>query len=214
MSSQQQYDICFPWNTSPAADAPWDATAFTAPQHPRSVPSSYPPVPGQLRGHAGVVRDAVFLPANATGNHRPDDDWVDMPPPVDNTAAQGQPQDLRYIDMGHYDMANDHPQHRDHATNNAEAALDVRAHVQAAPPDPEIDIFDDPARNAPANATRAFPDERPHRGPLANWPANEVLRELAMLYLREPNSRVAIIRVEPGRVHGVRVVIHLELADL
>jgi hypothetical protein len=59
MSSQQQYDICFPWNTSPAADAPWDATAFTAPQHPRSVPSSYPPVPGQLRGHAGVVRDAV-----------------------------------------------------------------------------------------------------------------------------------------------------------
>jgi hypothetical protein len=44
--------------------------------------------------------------------------------------------------------------------------------------------------------------------------ANEVLRQLAILYLREPNSQVSVIRMEPDAVHGVRVFITLELANL
>jgi hypothetical protein len=60
-----------------------------------------------------------------------------MPPPVEDHAAQGQPQDLWYIDMGYFDMANDHPplhEHRDQAIDNyAAVALDVLAQAQAAP---------------------------------------------------------------------------------
>jgi hypothetical protein len=60
-----------------------------------------------------------------------------MPPPVENTAAQGQPQGLQYVDMGYYDMPNDPPplQHRDHGINNyAGVVPDVPAQTQAAPP--------------------------------------------------------------------------------
>jgi hypothetical protein len=61
MNSLQRREIQFPRDAPPAADAPWNATAFPAPQYPQSAPpSSYPrPVPDQLRGHAGVVRDAM-----------------------------------------------------------------------------------------------------------------------------------------------------------
>lgn len=65
-----------------------------------------------------------------------------MPPPVEYTAAQGhrQPQDLRYPDMGHYNMVNDHlPLHepRDPAIMNfGGVVLDVPARVQAPPPAP------------------------------------------------------------------------------
>jgi hypothetical protein len=63
-----------------------------------------------------------------------------MTPPVENTPAQGQPQHLRFADVGYYDMANDHPtlhEHRDHAINGyAGVALDVPVQAQAAPPAP------------------------------------------------------------------------------
>jgi hypothetical protein len=65
-----------------------------------------------------------------------------------------------------------------------------------------------------AGPARAFLNERPHQGSVPNGLANEVLRQLAILYLREPNSQVAMIRMEPGHAHGVRVVITVELADL
>jgi hypothetical protein len=74
-------------------------------------------------------------------------------------------------------------------------------------------VFDGPARNAAAGPARAFHDERPPQA-VHNGPANEVLRQLAIVYLREPNSQVAMIRMEPGHVHGLRVVITVELADL
>jgi hypothetical protein len=61
--------------------------------------------------------------------------------PIENPAAQGQPQDLRYADMGYYNMVNDHhpPLHERHAINNyAGVALNVpaQAQAQAAPPAP------------------------------------------------------------------------------
>jgi hypothetical protein len=61
-----------------------------------------------------------------------------MPPPVENNAGQGQLQDLQYVDLGHYDMANDHRhgplhEHRNRAINNyAGVALDA-AQGHAAP---------------------------------------------------------------------------------
>ncbi|KAF8466562.1 hypothetical protein DFH94DRAFT_780577 [Russula ochroleuca] len=200
MDFPQQRGFHFPGNTPPAADA------FPAPHHPQSVPSSFRrPVP---------IQEAVFQPANAAGN-RPDEDWDDMP--IENPAAQGQPQDLRYADMGYYNMVNDHhpPLHERHAINNnyAGVALNVpaQAQAQAAPPAP-IDIFDDPALHAAAGPARGFLNEMPYQG-LPNGIVNEVLRQLAILYLRDPNSQVAVIRMEPGHAH-VRVVIALDLADL
>ena len=63
-----------------------------------------------------------------------------MPPPIENVAVQGQLQDLRYVDIGYNDMANDYPplhEHRDHVINNyAGVALDVPAQAHAAPPAP------------------------------------------------------------------------------
>ena len=57
---QQYYGDQFQGNPSPAAGAPWDATASSAPQHPQSAPSSYRrPPPGRPRDHAGVLRDTV-----------------------------------------------------------------------------------------------------------------------------------------------------------
>ena len=63
-----------------------------------------------------------------------------MSPPVDNTAPQGQAQDLQYEDMGYYKIANDHPplhEHHDQPIDNyAPVALNVPTQAQAAPPIP------------------------------------------------------------------------------
>lgn len=140
--------------------------SFSAPQDLQSLqpaPSSYPrPVPGDLCGHSGVVRDAMvsdllcdfpplmtlmtthipvlffkFPPANAAGNHRPVERWEDMPLLIENNAAQGQPQGVLYVDMGYYNMGNDHPTlrecHDNAIDNHANVALDVPVQGHAAP---------------------------------------------------------------------------------
>jgi hypothetical protein len=79
---------------------------------------------------------------NVAGSHRPNEDRDNIPPPVEDIAAQAQPlaQDLQYIEMGYYGMANDYPPpqgHRDHIIgDNAGIVRDVPAHWQAAPPAP------------------------------------------------------------------------------
>ena len=65
---------------------------------------------------------------------------------------------------------------------------------------------------ARSDQAQAFLDERPDQGPVPDGPAAEILRQLAILYLREPNSEVAMINMEPGHVHGVRIVITLDFA--
>jgi hypothetical protein len=82
-----------------------------------------------------------FPPANAAaGNYRPGEDRENISSPVEDTAAQVQSQDVRYNDMGYYNMANDHPplrEHRDHAISNyAGVVLEFPAQAQAAPPAP------------------------------------------------------------------------------
>jgi hypothetical protein len=78
---------------------------------------------------------------DATGNHRQDEARDDMLPPVENTVALGQPQDLRYDDMGYYNMAYVYPPphgHRDHGVADyagvaqddpTEAQVNQTAHV-------------------------------------------------------------------------------------
>ena len=75
-------------------------------------------------------------------------------------------------------------------------------------------MVDNPARRPVARPghAQAFFDERPDQGPVLNGTASEILRQLAILYLREPTSQVAMINMEPGQLHGVRLVITLDLA--
>jgi hypothetical protein len=77
----------------------------------------------------------------------------------------------------------------------------------------EIDIFDGPARDTAAGPAQDFVDEWLTQDAV-NEPSNEILRQLACFYLREPNSQVSLIRLEPGDAHRVRVAITLELANL
>ena len=72
--------------------------------------------------------------------------------------------------------------------------------------------IDDPARNAAADPALIFVGEWPPQGPVPIVSANEILRQLAILYLRESNSQVVEIHMEPGDTHGVRIVITIELA--
>jgi hypothetical protein len=65
--------------------------------------------------------------------------------------------------------------------------------------------------NAAADPTPAFLDW-PHEGPVPDVPPDEVVRELAIQairHLRDPNSQISVIRVEPGHAHGVRVEMRL-----
>ena len=77
----------------------------------------------------------------------------------------------------------------------------------------EIHTLDDPALNAVASPTPAFLNEWPQQGAIPNVQVNELLRQLAIRYLHDPNSQIAVIRVEPGpgQAHGVRVNIALDL---
>jgi hypothetical protein len=74
-------------------------------------------------------------------------------------------------------------------------------------------VVDNPARRPVTHPghIQAFFDERPDQGPVPNGPNTEILRQLAILYLREPNSQVAMINMEPDHFHGVRMVITLDL---
>jgi hypothetical protein len=142
MDFPQQREVLFLGNQFHAADEPQNATAFPAPQHPQPAPSfdrDRRPLPGQPHGHAGVLRDAVV-----SNWHRdiPPFTRAHTPPPVENIAAQ---QDLQYVDMGYYDMANDYPPpqgHRDHIIgDNARIDQDVPAQAHVAPPEPVCTDF-------------------------------------------------------------------------
>ena len=61
----------------------------------------------------------------------------DMPSPVENTVARGQPQDPRYNDMGYYDMVDDYRPlhgHHDGIADIVGVAQDDPTEAQVNPP--------------------------------------------------------------------------------
>jgi hypothetical protein len=76
-----------------------------------------------------------------------------------------------------------------------------------------IDVFNDEVQQAAAGPAPTF-DDLPDRGPVPNRRASAVLRQLALLYLNDPNSQLTMIRMEPSYADGVMVVIALKLTDL
>ena len=75
-----------------------------------------------------------------------------------------------------------------------------------------IDSFNEEVQQAATGPAPAF-DELPDR-PVPNRRATEVLRQLALLYLNDPNSQLTMLRMEPGYADGVMVVIALKMTDL
>lgn len=77
---------------------------------------------------------------NATGGRLPNEDRENISPPVENLAAQAQPQDLQYVDMGYYNMANDYPPPHGQGNHirgdNARIVQDAPSQAQAVPPAP------------------------------------------------------------------------------
>ena len=72
-------------------------------------------------------------------------------------------------------------------------------------------MFDDPALNAATGPARAVLGEWPQQGPVPDVQVNELLRRLAILYLRDPNSQIGAIRMEPGPGQARRVRVHITL---
>ena len=76
-----------------------------------------------------------FPPADVAVNRRLDDDRENNPPPVD-IAAQGQPQDLQYIDMVNHYRPNEQPPLHEHGprviNNYNGVALDFPPRAQDA----------------------------------------------------------------------------------
>ena len=77
-----------------------------------------------------------------------------------------------------------------------------------------IDAFNDDVQRAAASPTLAFLDEIPHQDPVPNGRASEVLRQLALLYLNDPNSQLVMIRMGPGHGNEVTVDFTLKLNNL
>jgi hypothetical protein len=76
-----------------------------------------------------------------------------------------------------------------------------------------IDAINNEVQRAATGPAPAF-DEFFDQGPVPNRRASEVLRQLAILYLNDPNSQLATIHMEPGYADGVMVVIALKLTGL
>ena len=92
--------------------------------------------------------------------------------------------------------------------------------------DVELDVVPQPEENhvhwhgfncqrpAPGSAQVAFPDQFAHDILASGQPARENLRQLAIRYLHQPNSRVETICLEPGTTGPCKVMIILELVDV
>ena len=74
-----------------------------------------------------------------------------------------------------------------------------------------IDAFNNDVQQATAGPDPTF-DEVPHQGP--NGRASEVLRQLALVYLNDPNSRLTMVRMGPDHANEVTVDITLKLTNL
>ena len=72
-----------------------------------------------------------------------------------------------------------------------------------------------PQHVPPFHVQAAFPEPFAHRMPTPDQPAvEENLRQLALRFLRRPDSQVDMVSIEAGVTPLCRVVIVLELADV
>jgi hypothetical protein len=76
-----------------------------------------------------------------------------------------------------------------------------------------INASNDDVQQGAAGPAAAFLDEV-HEDPVPNERASEVLRQLALLYLNDPNSQLTMLRTGPSHANEVTVDITLKLTNL
>lgn len=77
----------------------------------------------------------------------------------------------------------------------------------------EIGAFNNDIQQAAVGYAPAL-FEVPYQGPVPNGSAYEALRELALVYLSDPSSRLATFYMEPSNPDEVTVFITLKLNNL
>jgi hypothetical protein len=77
-----------------------------------------------------------------------------------------------------------------------------------------IGAFNGDVQQAAPGRASAYLEDVPHQDPVLNGRASEVLRQLALLYLNDPNSQLVTIRMGPGNDSEVTVDITLKLTNL
>jgi len=66
----------------------------------------------------------------------------------------------------------------------------------------------------PGPTQTAFPNPSTHQPHALDQPAVENLRRLASRYVHHPDSKVDMVRMEPGTAGRYKVVIELDMTDL
>ena len=137
--------------------------------------------------------------------------------------------------MGYYDIVNDFSspyRHHDRIIPDyARVVQDVPIQTHVAPPAPVgvdltlmytftdntspkvIDAFNNDVQQAAGGPALALLNEVPHH-PAPNGRASEVLRQLSLVYLNDPNSRLTMVRMGPDHANEVTVDITLKLTNL
>ena len=77
-----------------------------------------------------------------------------------------------------------------------------------------INRFNDDLQQVAAGPTSTHFNEVPHQEPVPNGRASEVLQQLALLYLNDPNSKLVMICMGPDHDSEVTVDITLKLTNL
>ncbi|KAH8985438.1 hypothetical protein EDB86DRAFT_2958834 [Lactarius hatsudake] len=180
--------------------------------------NTYPrPVLHQSHGH--VQRNPHMAGDDQQDVHR-----EGIPQPVGNMIVQGEMQYPPRVEVPNYNVAHYHPplppypevpympMHRDVGVAEVVPA-------QAHPFAPEVQGNDDGligygAQFPVADPPEAFPGVWPHPAPPANMLPADGLRNLAGRYINNPDTRVNMLRIEPGPGGRFEVWIALELADI
>ncbi|KAH9015750.1 hypothetical protein EDB83DRAFT_235926 [Lactarius deliciosus] len=163
---------------------------------------------------------------HAAGDGRQEVHLERIPRPMANVAMQGR---MEYphpqaMDSPRYNAAQDHlppppypevPYMHVHQGVGAAQGDPVQPYAFAPGFQGNPDgLFGYGARFPAANPPEAFPGIWPLPAPLVNMPPVNGLRNLASRYLNHPDTRVSMVRIEPGPGGHFEVWITLELADV
>jgi len=192
-------------------------------------------VPSQPVNRLLLVENTFPLPLHQphghvqqhVANHYVAGEDAHRPQPVGNVDMQGQMgYHPHHIDAPNYDPAHYHPPPPAypevpymHMQRDMGAAQGVPAHAQVFAPQVQENHagqfgYGAQFPGADPQPPEAFPPIWPHPAPLANMPPANRLRNFAIRYLNDPDTRVNMVRIEPGPGGRVSVLIALELGDI
>jgi len=165
---------------------------FPGDEFPHSMPRRPYNDGWQNAGNAEVQPAAIIDQRNGH--------WEDVPQPVGDVAGQDRPCNPPHINMAYHRMADNYPRPLDNA-----AVPHAFPGVGLAQEVPAPALLNVPEIPGP------FAYQLP---PVLDQPAAENLRQLAIRYLRDPDSQVKLVCMEPGAAGSCKVVITVEIANV